>query len=281
MFRLRDPLGIGVLAALAVAAAVGLAMLVDPTPSAESAISTAPSPQRQAAPAVAANFIDRFQTVDAARWSISDGWSNGPWVENDWRRDQLSVTPHGLAITMGPSTPGAEKPYSSGEIWTHQTFRYGYFEARMRVPRGDGVVTGLFTFARPQGNSSWYEIDMEFVGRDTRTLELAYHVEGQPRKQLIHLPFDAAEGYHTYAFEWRPDAIRWYVDNVMVHEARGARVARMTAEQRFFVNLWNTEQLHRWTGRIRANQAPWTLSVSCVAQAPVYPGRSLCTDEGA
>jgi beta-glucanase (GH16 family) len=94
------------------------------------------------------------------------------------------------------------------------------------------------------------------------------------------LPFDAADGFHTYAFEWRPDAIRWYVDGVMVHEARGARVERMTAEQRLFVNLWNTEQLHRWTGRIRAHDAPWTLNVSCVAQAPVYPGRPLCTEGG-
>lgn len=289
MLRLRGILALVVLAAAAVGAVAAVAFFVDPTPPAESAIATIPAtppPPAPAArpravlPAVTANFVDRFQGIDGSRWAISDGWSNGPWVENDWRRNQVSLTPRGLAITLGPNVEGGDKPYSSGEISSTGEFRYGYFEARMRVPSGDGVVTGLFTFTRPRGNASWHEIDMEFVGRDTRTLELAYHVGGHPAKRIIHLPFDAADGFHTYSFEWQPDAIRWYVDNVMVHEATGARVESMTAEQRFVVNLWNTEQLYRWTGRIQRNEAPWVLEVSCIAQAPAYPGRSLCAGQG-
>ena len=279
MPRIRTLVVVGLLVALAIAAAAGLAALVDPTPSAESSPATTATTPRPRV--VSANFIDQFRGLDATRWVVSDGWSNGDWVENDWQRHQVNLTPEGLAITMDRNQAGSEKPYASGEIVSHEWYRYGYFEARMRVPRGDGVVTGLFTFTRPRGNSSWHEIDMEFVGRDTRTLELAYHVEGHPTKHLVHLPFDAAAGFHTYAFEWRPDAIRWYVDNVLVHEARGRSVERMDAHQRFIVNLWNTAELHRWTGTIRPRDAPWTLTVSCMAQAPDYQGEALCPRNGA
>ncbi len=62
----------------------------------------------------------------------------------------------------------------------------------------------------------------------------------------------------------------------VVHEANGSRVEQMTSPQRFIVNLWNTEQLYRWTGRVRPSEAPWTLHVACVAQAREYSGRSLC-----
>lgn len=273
MLRLRRPLAIGAVLALMGAAVAALVLFADPTPPAESAISAARAPVRVDTSHI--NFIDRFAGLDATRWRVSDRWHNGDWVENDWRREHVALRGDGLVITLAPGA-GGEKPYSSGEIFSHEEFTNGYFEARMRVPRGDGVVTGLFTFTRPQGRGSWHEIDMEIVGRDTRVLELAYHVEGRPNKQLIELSFDASEGLHTYAFEWRPDAIRFFVDNQLVHEARGARVERMAGGQRFFVNLWGTERLHRWAGRMKPEDGPWTLHVACVAQAREYRGESLC-----
>jgi|CXWL01.1.fsa_nt_gi beta-glucanase (GH16 family) len=267
---------IAALAVLALLVVLLLTRFIDPTPNAESAVNAPPAPNAPSDPVHAPHFVDRFQSLDEERWAVSDGWSNGDWVANDWRRDRLRLTSNGLAIVMGDTPAGAEKPYASGEISTHDTYRYGYFEARLRMPRGEGLVVGLFTFARPQGAVSWNEIDMELLGRDTRTLELTYHSGGRPKKHEVRLPFDAAEGFHTYAFEWRPDAIRWYVDNVLVHEARGAMVERMDQEQRFMVNLWNSNALHRWVGDIDPAQAPWTLEVACVAQAGAYRGRSLC-----
>jgi endo-1,3-1,4-beta-glycanase ExoK len=262
--------GAAVLAPAALMAAAGVAIL------------GAVAPKKSLADVVEAladanvNFIDRFTRLNTARWSVSHGWSNGAWTENDWRREQVRVTPEGLAITLAPNPPGEDKPYASGEIATHETYLYGYFEARLRIPRGQGLVVGFFTFTRPEGRGSWNEIDMEFIGRDSRWLEVAHHVEGRASREIVVLPFDAAEEFHTYAFEWRPDAVRWYVDNVLVHEARGPRVERMTRPQRFYVNLWNSRQLYRWVGHIDPNGAPWTLTVACVARAPEYRGVSLC-----
>ena len=246
-------------------------------PSAPAQASANVAQSAQAEPPEGPPFVDHFDKLEeAARWAISDGWSNGDWVSSDWRRSQVQLAPEGLAIIMARNPRAAEKPYSSGEISTHETYRYGYFEARLRMPRGPGLVVGVFTYTRPEGEESWNEIDMELLGRDTRTLELTYHVAGEATKQEVRLPFDAAEGFHTYAFEWRPDAIVWYVDNVVVHEARGAAIERLDRNQRFYVSLWNSTELYRWVGRIDPAQAPWRLDVACVAQAAAYAGRSLC-----
>lgn len=227
----------------------------------------------------ARGFIDSFRELDEEnRWNVSHGWSNGDWTANDWRRDQVRLTPEGLSLTLAPAPGGADKPFSSGEISTSDEYRNGYFEARLRMPRGEGLVVGVFTFTRTNGADTWNEIDMEILGRNTRRIELTYHQGGRARNRNIDLPFDAAAGFHTYAFEWRRDVVRWYVDNRLVHRARGQGVTRMTLPQRFIINLWNSQTLNQWVGEVDHAGAPWTLTVSCVAHAAAYNGRSLCAE---
>jgi beta-glucanase (GH16 family) len=223
-------------------------------------------------------FIERFRTFNRSRWVFSDGWDNGGWMENDWQAEQLSLTHEGLAITLARNSANAAKLFSSGELQSHQAFQHGYFEARMRVPRGDGLVTGLFTYTRPSGTSTWEEIDIEILGRNTRVMELTYHIHGRSRKTEIELGFDAADDFHTYGFEWTADAIRWYLDNRLVHEVSGAGVREMRRSQRLYLQLWNSAQLHQWVGYINPEEAPWVLTVSCVAQAQAYRGASLCAE---
>lgn len=222
-------------------------------------------------------FIDRFRWLDVERWVFSDGWDNGSFMENDWRADRLRVTPEGLSIVLSANPElGAGKPFSSGELQSRESFLHGYFEARMRVPRGDGLVVGLFTYTQPQGRSSWEEIDIEILGRDTRVMEVTHHLHGRSRQTPIDLGFDAADDFHTYAFEWTPDTLRFYVDNRLVHEVRGGRIEEMRRPQRLYLQLWNSAELHRWVGHIDPSEAPWVLTVACVAQAREYRGVSLC-----
>jgi endo-1,3-1,4-beta-glycanase ExoK len=237
--------------------------------------------QNSAAALDGVTFIERFRTLDSNRWVFSDGWDNGAWMENDWQAEQLSITPEGLAITLGMNGPGSRKLFSSGELQSRESFQYGYFEARMRVPRGEGLVTGLFTYTRPEGRSSWEEIDIEILGRNTRVMEVTYHIHGRSRQVGVDLGFDAADDFHIYAFEWTPDALRWYVDNRLVHEVTGARVQDMRRSQRFYLQLWNSAQLYQWVGLINPEEAPWVLTVSCVAQARAYRGAPLCAEEPA
>ncbi|HYD88947.1 MAG TPA: family 16 glycosylhydrolase [Vitreimonas sp.] len=222
-------------------------------------------------------FTDPLTTIDESRWRVADGWSNGEWTANDWRRSQIRAVPGGTEIVLARSRDG-EKRYSSGELQSEEVYRYGYFETRMRVPRGSGLVTGFFTYTRPAAENTWDEIDIEILGRDTRSIQFTYFRRGERNITTLPLPFDAAEAQHTYGFEWTPRAIRWYVDGRLMHEENGANGALPQAPQRLYLHLWNTETLTDWLGPILPWQGPWRLTVSCIAYAPSYAGRQLCSE---
>lgn len=223
-------------------------------------------------------FVDHFQEIGRG-WSVSDGWSNGDWMENDWRAGQVQLTPEGLRLTLGPSPEGAEKPLSGGEIRTNEMFRYGYFEIRMRTPRDPGLVVGAFAYAPRDERRRPNEIDIEIIGRATRKAELTVHQNSRAASEIVTLPFDSADGFHTYAFDWRPDSVNYYIDGKLAHRETGGSVSQLNRPQQFIISLWASRQLREWVGDLDASHGPWRLDVSCVAYSPEEPVTSLCLKE--
>lgn len=222
-------------------------------------------------------FVEQFETIDEARWRVADGWTNGEWTANDWRASQIRRISDGVEVTLARSR-GGQKRYSSGELQSEEMYRYGYFETRMQAPRGSGLVTGFFTYVRPGGENTWDEIDIEILGRDTRSIQLTYWRRGRNHVTTLPLGFDAAEGLHTYGFEWTPRVVRWYVDGRVIHEEAGANGPLPQAPQRLYLHLWNSETLTDWLGPILPWEGPWRLTVSCIAYAPSYQGQQLCAE---
>jgi endo-1,3-1,4-beta-glycanase ExoK len=220
-------------------------------------------------------FVETFAAIDEERWVVADGWSNGEWTANHWREEQVQLAPHGVDLVLERATDG-EKPYSSGELQSQEAFRYGYFETRMRVPRGSGLVTGFFTYARDGAEHTWDEVDIEILGRDTRSIQFTYFRRGRSHVVTRPLGFDAAADFHSYGFEWTRQYLRWYVDGELAHQERGDNGPLPRSTQRLYLHLWNSETLTDWLGPIEPNEGPWRLSVTCVAYAPRYEGRPLC-----
>jgi len=258
-----------------------------PPPSVEPEAPPVPEPATpEAAPAPSASgalpqtgeaFVERFDRDTLSdRWNISHGWSNGSWMLNDWQQSEVETRPNLLTLHLrrGPKT--SKNELSSGEIQSHQRHRYGYFEVRMKVPRGAGLVTGVFSYAGRDGRTRPNEIDIEILGRNTRVVELTIHEGGQATSQKITLPFDAADGFHTYGFDWQPGFVRWYADGKLIHVEDGPAARRVTRPQQFILNLWASKELHAWVGRIDMTRAPWRLDVSCIAYAPAYSGE-ICS----
>lgn len=226
------------------------------------------------------SFVDRFEDnqLDAA-WRRHERGSNGWWAKNDWRADHIQVGDRQLQLVMSSSVNGDEFSVSSGELSRRDSFKYGYFESRMRAATGEGVVSGFFTFARDGSREqTWNEIDVEILGQDTSSVELTIHAEGRKSHKKIALGFDAADGFHTYGFEWSPDAVRWYIDGKMVHEVTGPIVKRLTRPQLLHLSLLGTNGLDAWAGKLDRNVSAWQMEVSCVAYASSYEGRPLCAE---
>jgi endo-1,3-1,4-beta-glycanase ExoK len=221
------------------------------------------------------NFIERFHAIDESRWQVSDGWDNGYWNWSDWRASALRPSPEGLSIIMGPNPAGSSKPFAGGELQSHAYHRYGYYEVRMRVPRGDGIVAAFLSYSMPEGRATQQEIDIEFVGSRPNMIELGYHKGRHSEAQRVHLPFDATEDFHTYAFEWTPEGIRWFVDNRLTHVYANDYTRGLSAPERIYLSL-SASRIAAWTGALDRSLAPWRMDVTCVAQADAYQGRSLC-----
>ena len=73
----------------------------------------------------------------------------------------------------------AGQPYTSARLSSKQTFRYGVFEMRARLPRGKGTWPAFWLLAGPKNNWKWPddgEIDiMEHVGYDMNNIVSTIH----------------------------------------------------------------------------------------------------------
>lgn len=123
-------------------------------------------------------------------------------------------------LSISASEEGSrDRPYRSGVVasFGEREFTYGYFEIRARMPKGRGLWPA-FWLAASDGESR-SEIDVvEFLGHEPRTMHMAMHYDTPEGEHLE--PQSAYEGpdfttdYHTYAVDWRPDAVVWYVDGI-------------------------------------------------------------------
>jgi beta-glucanase (GH16 family) len=119
--------------------------------------------------------------------------------------------------------------YTSARLLTKQRFEvaYGRVEARIKVPRGAGLWPAFWMLGTDIDQVGWPqsgEIDiMENVGRLPNqvfgTLHGPGYSGGQSYGGIYDLGRPAADDFHTFAIEWQPDKIVWYVDGILYHQA--------------------------------------------------------------
>lgn len=111
----------------------------------------------------------------------------------------------------------------SARINTRQSWQYGYFEARMRLPKGKGTWPAFWMM--PKQDSAWPacgEIDiMEEVGYNPNYTSSSIHCTAYnhtigTQKTAERLTAGAQEEFHVYALEWTADYIRTYVDGKLL-----------------------------------------------------------------
>lgn len=118
--------------------------------------------------------------------------------------------------------------YQSGRVNTQNKhdIKYGWVEARIKFPQGKGYLPAFWMMPQEEEfYGQWPkcgEIDIaEVLGDSTKTNYGTIHY-GEPHKQnqgMVTLKSgDFAEEYHTFAIEWEPGYIRWYVDGEAYYE---------------------------------------------------------------
>lgn len=188
-------------------------------------------------PAWSLVWADEFDQADGtapsgSRWTYDlggDGWGNNELQTYTNRRTNSWVENGRLIITARKERfTGADnraRDYTSARLKTQGRFSwtYGRFEARMKLPRGQGIWPAFWMLGTNAPSVGWPEcgeIDiMENIGREPRTVHGTVHGPGYSGGNGIGhgtaLPTNAvfADDFHLYAVEWTTNRIRWSVDN--------------------------------------------------------------------
>ncbi|SBT40255.1 glycoside hydrolase family 16 protein [Micromonospora auratinigra] len=173
---------------------------------------------------------------DAGKWRYDtggSGWGNNElqYYTSSTRNAALDGNGN-LVITARKENPSGygcwygSCQYTSARLLTRGTFAqaYGRFEARIKIPRGQGLWPAFWMLGDDIGTNPWPnsgEIDiMENVGYEPSTVHGTIHGPGYsgagglggaatlPGGQAL------ADTFHTYAVDWAPDSITWYLDGV-------------------------------------------------------------------
>jgi beta-glucanase (GH16 family) len=164
------------------------------------------------------------------------------------RRENVRVA-DGRLIIEARKEPFENRGYTSARIKTAGLMerQYGRFEARIKLPRGQGIWPAFWMLGADIGKAGWPrsgEIDiMENIGKEPGIVHGTLHGPGYSGDKSIGKPsaLDAgayADDFHVYAVEWEPKEIRWYRDNVLYHTARPDTVpGDWVFEHPFFVLL--------------------------------------------
>lgn len=115
--------------------------------------------------------------------------------------------------------------YTSTRITTQgkKEFKYGRIEARAKLALGKGLWPAFWMLGSNISEVGWPlagEIDiLEYIGRKPNTVFNSLHFKEQHGSNAFtkttEIP-NIEDGFHTYAINWTPEKIEFFVDNVML-----------------------------------------------------------------
>jgi beta-glucanase (GH16 family) len=190
----------------------------------------------------AASFTDDFNGaagagVDGSKWvhETGDNVNNHEreWYTSGTNNASLDGQGH-LVITAKKENPAnyncwyGKCQYTSARLTTSGKFTAssGHVEARMKLPRGQGMWPAFWMLGSNIGSVGWPncgEIDiMENVGFEPTTVHGTMHGPGYSGSAGIGAAYSGpnfSDGFHTYAVGWSTNKISWSVDG-KVYETR-------------------------------------------------------------
>jgi len=166
--------------------------------------------------------------LDATKWVRETG--GGGWGNNELEfytdRPENARVENGYLVIEARREQFGNREYTSARVKTQGlgAWKYGRFEARIQIPRGQGLWPAFWTLGDDIGTAGWPtcgEIDiMENIGREPHRVHGTVHGPGYSGAQGVSSAYDLsaaafADDFHLYAIEWDADAIRWYVDDAL------------------------------------------------------------------
>lgn len=243
------------------------------------------------APSWTLAWSDEFEQPDGSlpdpkKWTYDiggNGWGNHELEYYTNRPANAAVHAGKLAITaLREDYTGADqavRKYTSARLKTQGIFTqaYGKFEARIQIPRGQGIWPAFWMLGDDIEGHGWPlcgEIDvMENIGKEPSTVHGSLHGPGYSGDQdftsIFHMPGGTkfADDFHLYSAEWEPGVVRFSVDAQQYAEFKTSQLPtgkKWIFDHPFFI-LLNVAVGGDWPGPPDVTtQFPQTMSVDYV-----------------
>ena len=178
----------------------------------------------------------------------TNGWGNNELQYYTDRPSNVEVKDGMLKITaVKEAYEGAA--YTSARLLTKGKFdqKYGRFEARIKLPWGQGMWPAFWLLGADFDTSGWPncgEIDiMENRGAEPTTISGTVHGPGYAAGNSVGKEFSLTDdrfdtGFHVFGIEWGEEYVNYYVDDVLYNQITPKDVSgEWVFDQPFFIIL--------------------------------------------
>lgn len=193
---------------------------------------------------------DNFNTLNTNLWEVKNNFDHHSGLANNFsegepqvytnRTDNVFVSNGHLILKVKQETYtcpdsaltdegcsrqdkyGVPYNYTSGWVETKQAYntQYGYIESRVKMPYGFGFWPAFWTYVGSglPNHTNEAEIDIfENLGHKPSNIITTNIHKNYPDGNIYyeeHIPsnYSWANTWHTYAIEWSPNKIIWYLD---------------------------------------------------------------------
>ncbi|WP_421805080.1 glycoside hydrolase family 16 protein [Flagellimonas sp.] len=157
-----------------------------------------------------------------------NGWGNQELQYYTNRSDNVTVQ-NGVLLITAREESFEGSAYTSARLITKDKFeqRYGRFEARIRLPYGQGIWPAFWMLGADIDENPWPgagEIDiMEYRGQEPTVLIGSMHGPGYSAGEAISKEYELTNdrfdtGFHIFGIEWGPEYVNFYVDDVLYNQ---------------------------------------------------------------
>lgn len=173
-------------------------------------------------------FSDDFDgsVLDATKWTAYDDTASDG--VGTFRAANVSLANSLMSMRVDANADSARVTtgyVGSGPKWLGG---YGWYESRLRLPSqingsANGAWHGFWLWGENNQVASGdgpQEMDFEMRGNFSSTIRLGHIWQITPSKlsQGIDYSYSPYDGqFHTYAYDWQPGQIDWYIDGILCH----------------------------------------------------------------
>lgn len=171
--------------------------------------------------------------VDESKWTFQNGdgcdinlcgWGNN---ELQWYLPHNATIEDGHLVIIAQEQTINNRSYTSSRMRSKDKgdWRYGRFEVRAKLPRGQGLWPAIWMMPTDNVYGGWAasgEIDiMEALGHEPAKVHGTLHYGASwPNNRSSGDAYTLSSGtftddFHVFAIEWEAGEIRWYVDDTL------------------------------------------------------------------